>query len=55
MRIVTAILVSRVVPGWPDQVIAPDVPLGREYRVDLESQHWQTLEHPHTDRTTWSR
>jgi len=37
-------LISRVVPGWPDQVIDQGVPLGKEYRVDLDSLRCATLE-----------
>ena len=44
MKIVTAILVSRVVPGWPDQVIRDDVPLGREYRINLDALGVATLQ-----------
>jgi hypothetical protein len=44
MRIVRAELISRVVPGWPDQVIRDSVPLGREYRIDLDSKRVATLE-----------
>jgi hypothetical protein len=43
MRIVPAVLISRVVPGWPDQVILDEVPLGREYRIDLDSLKVATL------------
>ena len=43
MRIVSALLVSRVVPGWPDQVILDEVPLGHEYRIDLDSLKVATL------------
>jgi hypothetical protein len=49
MRIVTAVLINRVVPGWPDQVIHNSVPLGRAYRVDLDAGCVATLrnlEHP---------
>jgi hypothetical protein len=49
VRIVRAVLVSRVVPGWPDEVILESVPLGREYRIDLNSRRVATLrnaEHP---------
>jgi hypothetical protein len=49
VRIVTAMLISRVVPGWPDQVILDSVPLGKEYRIDLDSRRVATLknrEHP---------
>lgn len=43
MTIVKAVLVTRVVPGWPDEVIRDTVPLGREYRVDLDSERIATL------------
>ena len=57
MRIVSALLVSRVVPGWPDQVIPDSIPLGREYRVDLDSVRVGTLrqrEHPEWSPITLS-
>ena len=43
MRIVPAVLIGRVVPGWPDQVISDFVPLGKEYRIDLDSRRVATL------------
>lgn len=46
MRITTAVLIAHDLPGWPIPVIAHRVPLGKRYRVDLDSIGVATLENP---------
>lgn len=36
-------LISRHVPDWPEPLIADHVPLGKVYRVDLDSEDVATL------------
>lgn len=43
MTIIAAVLVGREVPGWPEMVISPTVPLGKRYLVDLDSKGAATL------------
>lgn len=43
MKVVRAVLIGRDVPGWPEAVIVDTVPLGRVYRVDLDSKDLATL------------
>lgn len=43
MKIAHAVLMRHDVPGWPDTVINPRVPLGKCYRVDLDSESTATL------------
>jgi hypothetical protein len=40
---VEAVLVSRVVPGWPETLISESVPLGKCYRVETDSVRRATL------------
>lgn len=53
MKIATAVLISRVVPGWPDQVIAEHVPLGTAYRIDLDSERVAML--ANADHPEWGQ
>lgn len=46
MRIATAVLIDHDVPGWPIPVISPRVPLGKQYRIDLDSIGTGTLANP---------
>lgn len=46
MRIMTAVLIGHDVPGWPIPVISPRVPLGKQYRVDVDSVAEATLANP---------
>ena len=43
MTIVSAVLIGHEVPGWPEEVISLSVPLGKRYRVDLDSKTSGTL------------
>lgn len=48
-RVGTAVLIGYTVPGWPIDAISRRVPLGKRYRVDLDSERLATLgnlEHP---------
>ena len=52
MKIVSAMLISRVVPGWPDQIIPDTMPLGYEFHVDLDSVRAVTL--TNVDHPEWT-
>lgn len=53
MRLATATLISYDVPGWPDNVIDHTVPLGKRYRVDLDTKGPGTL--ANTAHPEWGR
>ncbi len=51
MKIATAVLIAHDVDGWPIPVLSPHVPLGKRYRVDLDSIAVATLSNP--DHPEW--
>lgn len=51
MHIVTATFVTNHIPDWPDPVLSESVPLGKQYRIDLDTVCPLTMEHRASGRT----